>query len=144
MTIRNQVAILACLFASGCMTPAGKPIASSSCSFEQVWDATTTALGDFQLETMDKTAGVLETKWMEVEASTRAGALQREVNKERLRYVVEVKPDGRGTVATALQLREGWSPMGVQSRQWRAIPGHEAEEAAVASEITRRLKEKGC
>ena len=119
-------------------------MASSSCSFEQVWDATTTTLGDFQLETMDKTAGVLETKWMEVEASTRAGALQREVNKERLRYVVEVKPDGRGAAATVVQLREDWSPMGVRSRQWHAMPSQEAEEAAVASEIARRLKEKGC
>jgi hypothetical protein len=144
VTIRNRVAILACLFASGCMTPAGKPIASSSCSFEQVWDATTTALGDFQLETMDKTVGVLETKWTEAEASTRAGALQREVNKERLKYVVEVKPDGRGAVATVVQLREGWSPMGVQSRQWRAIPGNPSEEEALASAITKRLKEKGC
>ncbi len=144
MARRSHLSVLMCLLLAGCVTLAGKPTASSSCSVEQMWDATTTALGDFQLETMDKSAGVLETKWMEVEASTRAGALERDVNKERLKYAVEVKPDGRGAVATVVQLREGWSPMGVQSRQWRAIPGNPSEEAALASTITARLKEKGC
>ena len=81
---------------------------------------------------------------MEVEASTQAGILQRDVNRERLKYVVEVRPDGRGTAAIVAQLREEWSPMGALSRQWRAIPGHDAEEAAMASAIARRLKEKGC
>lgn len=144
MTIRNQLAILACLFASGCMTPAGKPTASSSCSFEQVWDVTIAALSDFQLQTVDKTSGALETQWVEVQASTQAGIIQRDVNRERLRYVVEVKLDGRGAVATVLQLREEWSPMGVRSRQWRALPGNTSEEEALASAIARRLKEKGC
>jgi hypothetical protein len=81
---------------------------------------------------------------MEVEATTQAGALQRNVNRERLKYVVEVKPDGRGAVATVVQLREEWSPMGVRSRQWRAVPGSQPEEEALASTIARRLKDKGC
>ncbi len=102
------------------------------------------ALADVQLQTIDKTTGVLETKWVEVGAATPAGALQRDVNKERLRYVVEVKPDGRGAVVSVLQLREEWSPMGVRSRQWRAIPGNSSEEEAAASAISQRLKEKGC
>ncbi len=144
MTIRNQLAILACLFAFGCVPLAGKPTASSSCSFEQVWDVTIAALSDFQLQTVDKTAGALETQWVEVQASTQAGIIQRDVNRERLKYVAEVKPDGRGAVATVVQLREEWSPMGVRSRQWRAIPGNSSEEEALASAITKRLKEKGC
>lgn len=144
MTIRKQVSLLALLLLSGCMTLAGKPTASSSCSFEQVWDTSITVLGDVQLQSADKQAGLLETNWMEVEPTTRAGALEREVNKERVKYVVEVKPEGRGTAATVLQLREEWSPMGVRSRQWRAIPGNASEEEAVAAAITQRLKEKGC
>ena len=144
MTIRNQLAILTCLFAFGCMTLAGKPTASSSCSFEQVWDASSAALSDFQLQTVDKATGVLETQWVEVQASTQAGIIQRDVNRERVKYSVEVKREGAGVVATVLQLREEWSPMGVRSRQWRGIPSHDAEEMAAAAEITRRLKEKGC
>jgi hypothetical protein len=143
MTFGNRLALIL-LMPAGCAMLAGQQAEFSSCSFEQVWDATTIALGDFQLETMDKTAGVLETKWMEVEASTRAGALQRDVNRERLKYVVEVKRDGAGTVATVLQLREEWSPMGVRMRQWRRMPGNAQEESTVAAEIARRLKEKGC
>ncbi len=144
MTIGKRVSPLALLLLSGCVTLAGKPSASSSCSFEQVWDTSRTVLGDAQLQSADRQAGLLETKWLEVESSMTAGALQRDVNKERLRYVVEVKPEGRGAVATVLQLREEWSPMGVRSRQWRAIPGSSPEESAVAAEISRRLKEKGC
>jgi hypothetical protein len=74
----------------------------------------------------------------------RAGAFQRDVNKERLKYVVEVKRDATGAIATVLQRREEWSPMGVRMRQWRGIPGNPQEESAVAAEIARRLKEKGC
>jgi hypothetical protein len=127
---------------------AGKPAASSACSFDHVWDTSVVTLGDLlgdsQIQPVNKTAGVLETKWKEIEASTQAGALQRDVNKERVKYVVEVKPDGNGATATVLQLREEWSPMGVRSRQWRAVPGNSSEESAVAAEIARRLKAKGC
>ena len=144
MTSHSLLSIAACLLSAGCTTLAGKPTAFSSCSFEQVWDASVAALSDFPVQTIDKAAGALETNWIEVDASTQAGALQRDVNRERVKYVVEVRPDGRGTAAIVAQLREEWSPMGVQSRQWRAIPGNPSEEEALASAITKRLKEKGC
>ena len=144
MTIEKRLSFVGCLLLSGCMTLAGKPTAFFSCSVEQVWDTAVAVLEDDRVQSADKQAGVLETQWMEVEAATQAGALQREVNKERVRYVVEVKPDGGGAAATVLQLREEWSPMGVRSRQWRAIPGNASEEEAVAAAIGRRLKEKGC
>ena len=144
MTIRKQVSTLALLLLSGCVTLEGKPTASSPCSFDQVWDTAIVAFGDLPLQSVDKAAGTLATQWVEVEAATPAGALQREVNKERVKYVVEVKPGGRGAAAAVLQLREEWSPMGVRSRQWRAIPGNSSEESAVVTEIARRLKEKGC
>ena len=144
MTIEKRLSFVGCLLLSGCMTLAGKPTAFSSCSFEPVWETAIAAMGDVQLQSVDKRAGVLETNWIEVEAATLAGVLQREVNKERVKYVVEVKPDGRRVAATVLQLREEWSPMGARSRQWRAIPGNASEEEAVAAAISRRLKEKGC
>lgn len=144
MTIGKRVSPLALLLLSGCMTLAGKPTAFSSCPFEQVWDTSMAVLGDAQVQSADKAAGVLETQWVEVEASTRAGALERDVNRERLKYVVEVKRDGTGAAAAVLQLREEWSPLGVRMRQWRAVPGNPSEESAVAAEIAKRLKEKGC
>ncbi len=144
MLIRNTAVMLSTLAMSGCMTLSEQPTASSSCAAEKVWDASVAALKDFPFQTMDKDKGILETAWMEVEASTQAGALQRDVNKERLRYVVEVKPEGVGAAAAVLQLREEWTPMGVRSRQWRAIQGSSSEEEAVATTIGKRLKEKGC
>jgi len=138
------LSLLSLLLLAGCATLAGKPTASSSCAFEQVWDTSIVALEGARLHKADKSTGVLETNWVEVESSTRAGAFQRDVNKERLKYVVEIKREGTGAVATVLQLRELWSPMGVRMRQWRSIPADSREEAAVAAEITRRLKEKGC
>jgi hypothetical protein len=143
-TMWKKLPALGCVLLSGCMTLAGKPTAVSPCSFDQVWDASIAVLADLPLQTTDKTAGVLETRWVEVEASTRAGAMERDVNKERLKYVVEVKRDGAGAVATVLQLREEWSPMGVRMRQWRGMPGNTTEEQAVAAGIAKRLKEKGC
>ena len=144
MITKRLSSFLGLCLLSGCMTLAEKPTAVSSCSFDQVWDAAILTIADVQIETINKTAGALETQWVEVEASTRAGALQRDVNKERVKYVVEVKRDGNGAVATVLQLREEWSPMGVRMRQWRGITGNHAEESAVAASIAKRIKEKGC
>jgi len=142
--LRKQLVAAVCLLLTGCTTLMGQQRVVSSCSVEQVWDASIAALRDFPLETSDKATAVLETRWVEAAASTQAGILERNVNRERMKYVVEVKPDGRGAVATVLQLREGWSPMGAQSFRWQAIPGNSSEEEAMASSITRRLKEKGC
>ena len=142
--IWKQALLLTVLLLAGCATLEGQPTATSPCSFEQVWDSSIAALEGVRLEKADKAAGVLETNWVEVESATRAGALQRDVNKERMKYVVEVKREGTGAAATVLQLREAWSPMGVKMNQWRAVPGNSTEEAAVVAEIARRLKEKGC
>ena len=142
--IGKQASLLTVFLLAGCTTLEGKPTATSPCPFEQVWDTSIAALEGVRLQTADKAAGVLETNWVEVEASTQAGLMQRDVNKERARYVVEVKREGTGAAATVLQLREAWSPMGVKMNQWRAVPGNPRDEAAVAAEIARRLKEKGC
>ncbi len=142
--IGKQVSLLTVLLLAGCTTLAGKPTATSPCPVEQVWDTSIVALEGVRLQAADKAAGVLETNWVEVEASTQAGIMQRDVTKERARYVVEVKREGTGAAATVLQLREAWSPMGVKMNQWRAVPGNPRDEEAVAAEIARRLKEKGC
>ncbi|OLD38927.1 MAG: hypothetical protein AUI21_06690 [Nitrospirae bacterium 13_1_40CM_2_62_10] len=142
--ILKQVSLLASLTLAGCASLEGKPTATSPCAFEQVWDTSIVALEGIRLQKADKDSGVLETNWVEVGSATRAGVMQRDVNKERVRYVVEVKREGPGVAATVLQLREAWSPMGVMMNRWRAVPGNPKDEEAVAAEIARRLKEKGC
>ncbi len=143
--ICKQVSLLTVLLLAGCATLEDKPIARSPCPFEQVWDTSIATLEGVRLLKADKDAGVLETNWVEVGSATQAGIMQRDVNKERVRYVVEVKREGPGAAATVLQLREAWSPMGVMMNRWRAVPGNpKKDEEAVAAEIARRLKEKGC
>jgi len=144
VTTHRLLAVFTCLLLAGCATLEGKPTATSPCAFEQVWDTSIVALEGIRLQKADKDSGVLETNWVEVGSATRAGVMQRDVNKERVRYVVEVKREGPGVAATVLQLREAWSPMGVMMNRWRAVPGNPKDEEAVAGEIARRLKEKGC
>jgi hypothetical protein len=136
--------LLALLLLPGCASVAGKAVAASACSFNQAWDVAIASLEGIPLRSADKARGVLETDWVEVAGSTRAGILQREINKERFKYVVEVKPAGTGAGATVLQLREEWSPMGARMRLWRRMPPNPSEEAAMAADISRRLQDKGC
>src|SRR3989475_2533598 len=118
--IGKQASLLTVFLLAGCTTLEGKPTATSPCPFEQVWDTSIAALEGVPLQAADKAAGVVETNWVEVEASTQAGIMQRDVTKERARYVVEGKREGTGAAATVLQLREAWSPMGVKMNQGRA------------------------
>jgi hypothetical protein len=127
-----------------CQSVPTLPVARSSCPFDQVWDTAIASLEGAKLESADKAHGRLETAWLEVPSKSRAGLLERDVNKERVKYRVEITPTGSGAEAIVQQLREEWTPMGVRMRQWRAIPADSSEEMALANEISRRLKEKGC
>src|SRR5229473_3544245 len=91
VTTHRSLAVLTCLLLSGCATLEGKPTARSPCPFEQVWDTAIVTLEGVRLQAADKAAGVVETNWVEVESTTQAGALQRDVNKERGKYGGEVK-----------------------------------------------------
>jgi len=127
----------------GCLS-SSPPSARSSCGFEQVWDTAIASLEGNQLKSADKANGRIETAWLEVPSQSRAGIMERDVNKERVKYIVEVQPNAATTAATVQQRREQWTPMGVRMREWRAIPGNASEEAGLAAQISRRLKEKGC
>jgi hypothetical protein len=142
--MRNHFWVAVFLALAGCQSSSPLSTADSSCSFDQVWDTAISSLQGAQLQSADKTNGHVETAWLEVSSKGRAGLLQREVGKERVRYIITVRPEGKGARATVQQLREDWSPMGVQMRQWRAMPADAGEEAALATEIRRRLTEKGC
>src|SRR5437667_8749749 len=88
------LAVFICLPLAGCASLEGKPTATSRCAFEQVWDTSIAALEGVRLLKADKDAGVLETNWVEVGSATQAGIMQRDVNKERVKYVIEVRPEG--------------------------------------------------
>lgn len=144
----TSMAIIVSVFGGGllmaCQGIGALPVARSSCDFNQVWDTAIASLEGAKLESADKAQGRLETAWLEVASTSRAGALERDVNKERVKYRIDATPTGSGAQAVVQQLREEWTPMGVRMRQWRAIPPNSSEELALVNEISRRLKEKGC
>lgn len=142
-TIRVML-LFAILGPPGCQSTPSLPTASSTCSFEQVWDTAIAALEGGKLVSADKANGRIETAWLEVPSTSRAGLLERDVNKERMKYIVDVTRNASGARAAVQQLREEWTPMGVRMRQWRAAAADPSEEAALASEISRRLRNKGC
>jgi hypothetical protein len=129
---------------SGCQSVGSVATASSGCSFDQVWDTAIASLDERRLESADKANGRVETAWLEVASKSRSGLLERDINKERIKYIVEVQPEGTGAKASVQQLREQWTPMGVRMRQWQAIPADSSEEMTLGNKIARRLKEKGC
>ena len=128
---------------AGCLS-SSPPSALSSCSFDQVWDTAIASLEGSQLESADKADGRIETAWLEVPSQSQAGILERDINKERVKYIVEVQRDAAATIATVQQRRERWTPMGVRMRQWQAIPSNSSEEMTLGNKMARRLKEKGC
>ena len=136
--------LFAILGLPGCQSTQALPTASSTCSFEQVWDTAIAALEGGKLESADKANGRIETAWLEVPSHSRAGLLERDINKERVKYIVGVRRDAPYAKATVRQLREEWSPMGVRMRQWRSLAANPSEEAALAGEISSRLRDKGC
>src|SRR2546428_8671474 len=81
VTIHRSLAVFTYLLLAGCTTLEGKPTATSPCPFEQVWDTSIAALEGVPLQAADKAAGVVETNWVEVEASTQAGILLSDVSQ---------------------------------------------------------------
>ena len=71
--------------------------------------------------------------------------LARNENKERMRFFVTLSRRPTGIQIETFQMREYFSPLGLQSQQgWRRIPPDEQEEQRLANRISQRLKVKGC
>src|SRR2546429_7626803 len=96
--------------------------ARSSCRFEQVWDTAIASLEGSQLESADKTNGRIETAWLEVPSQSHAGILERDVNKERVKYLVAVQREAGGTIAKSQQRPGQRKPHGVRMRPMQGGP----------------------
>ena len=104
------------------------------------------SLYEFELRSIDETNGAIETEWIAVHnpKTVSGGIFQRSMNQERARFVLNITPEKQGSSITVKQVREFWSPQGVQSRAWRQIPPHEEQERQLGSRIQNRLKRKSC
>ncbi len=104
------------------------------------------SLQEFELRRIDKADGVIETDWIAVHNPKTAsgGLFQRSMNQERARFILNITPEQQGSMITVKQIREFWSPQGVQSRAWRQIPPHEEQERQLATRIENRIKRQAC
>ena len=131
---------------SGCASWTSAPRLATTCPPEDTWAVALASLQEFELRRIDKASGVIETEWIAVHnpKTVSGGVFQRSMNQERARFVLNVTPDNQGSMVTVKQVREFWSPQGVQSRSWRQIPPHEEQEHQLANRIQNRLKRQAC
>jgi len=135
------------LFAmSGCVSWTNAPRVATTCSLEDTWSVALSSLHEFELRRIDKPNGVIETDWVHVHnpKTVSGGVFQRSMNEERARFILNINPGQSGSQITVKQIREFWSPQGVQSRTWRQIPPHEDQEQQLATRIQTRLKRQAC
>ena len=134
------------LLNAGCAGLYSAPSIATTCSPEQTWDVALASVNEFELRRVNKDKRTLETGWV---ADTpinngKSGIFQRKLNKERARFIISIKPDEKGSIITVKQIREFWSPQGVQMRSWRQIPPNEEQERQLTTRIQTRLKRQTC
>src|SRR5262249_20945228 len=119
-------------------------------SDEGVGEAALEAGKDRPAQVQDKTKGLIETGWVEMEGTERSyGIFEREAfgNRERARITVMVKQLNDVTSVSVLENRQRWHLKGGITQQatkwWPVDPSPEAE-AKVVNRLNNKLKEKGC
>ncbi len=145
----NRFLIGICLFVfglSGCAGWTGATRLATTCSPDDTWNIALASLSEFELREIDKANGVIATDWISVHnpKTVSGGLFGRAMNEERARFILNITQDKSGSQISVKQIREFFSPQGVQSRSWRQIPGHEEQERQLATRIQNRLKRKSC
>lgn len=120
------------------------PKVATKCSPDHVWSAALASLQEFEIRRIDENARVIETDWIADVSSRRSGAFQRDINEERARFVLTITASEGKSIISVQQVREFWSPQGVQSRSWRQIPPNKNQEQQLAARIQGRLKRAQC
>ena len=121
------------------------PVVLTSCSYDQAWGIALASVNEFELRQVDKVGGKIETEWLLFDSRRLAGVLARNENKERMRFFVTLERKSIGIQIETFQMREFFSPMGLQSQSgWRRIAPNKGEEQRLANRISNRLKAKGC
>ena len=130
----------------GCAGLYSAPKIATTCPPEKTWDVALASVDEFELRRVNKDERIIETEWVKDSPPNggRSGIFQRELNEERARFIITIVPDQKGSLFTVQQVREFWSPQGVQMRSWRQIPPNEEQEHQLATRIETRLKRQAC
>ena len=131
----------------GCATVSGAPhTVNAGCSYDQAWSVALATMNEFALSKSDKDKGVIETEWTNFASRRKAGAFQRQANRERARFYLNVEAVRQPVRISVRQAREFFSPVGARSQgiAWKRIPPNAEEERRLIQRITNQLLSEGC
>ncbi len=131
----------------GCAAVSGAPsTVKAACSYNQAWSVTLASMDEFVLTQEDKNKGVIETEWAAFASGQSIGVFQRQGNKERARFFVNVEAARQPITISVRQAREFFSPVGARSQgiAWKRIPPDAEEERRLIQRITNQLLSEGC
>ncbi len=135
------------VFAVGCAAVSGAPhTVKAACSYDQAWTVALASMDEFVLTQEDKDKGVIETDWATFASGRSVGVFQRQGNKERARFFVNVEAARQPVRISVRQAREFFSPVGARSQgiAWKRIPPSAEEERRLVQRITNQLLSEGC
>ena len=79
----------------GCAAVSGAPhTVKAACSYDQAWAVALASMDEFVLTQEDKDKGVIATDWATFASERSVGVFQRQGNKERARFFVNVEAAG--------------------------------------------------
>ena len=131
----------------GCAAVSGAPsTVKAACSYDHAWSVTLASMDEFVLTQEDKDKGVIETEWATFASQRSIGMFQRQGNKERARFFVNVEAARQPVRISVRQAREFFSPVGARSQgiAWKRIPPNTEEERRLVQRITNNLLSEGC
>lgn len=131
----------------GCTAVSGAPhIVKAACSYDQAWAVVLASMNEFVLTQEDKGKGAIETEWTSFASDRTVGVLQRQGNRERARFLVNVDAARQPVMISVRQAREFFSPVGARSQgiAWKRVPPNAEEERRLIQRITNQLLSEGC
>ena len=146
----RTISLIGLFLLCGCASISGSKDQYFVCSYDIVWEAALQSVKDQPIHVQDKSKGLIETGWVEMEGDERTyGIFAREGfgNRERARLTVAVKQMNDVTSVSVLENRQRWhlkGGVGQASTKWWPIDPSEQTEATVINRVSTTIIEKGC
>lgn len=138
------------MVSAGCASLSGTQDRYLVCPYDTVWETALETMKDRPIAVQDKTKGVIETGWVEMEANVRPyGVFERDAFdiRERARMILLVKQMNDVTSMSLSENRELWHRRGgvtQQATKWSPIEPSEKVMTSVLNHLNVKLKERGC
>jgi len=145
---RRLSVILIPTLLTACASLGGMQERFAVCSYDHAWDAALDAVKDRAITRQDKSAGVIDTAWLEIPMPGRTfGALQRDLgdSKDRSRISLTVKRLDDVTQISFIEERQRWAFRGgARLFGWADTQPSTEVMTDVQNRLDSKLKEHGC